>query len=262
MLKRKAIPLSLLAIIAIIISGVITMNINDEEKSPKTKDHILDKDGLITKYDSFISERMNKKKLTPIDKTQLESFLKLNLDILSGLITPEEVDRTNINVDVKLWAPKLLTAPIISATMTNTYIIKEPTSSTKGVYGEFSSSILRKDDKAPWEYSSLSMLNLYKFPILTDFEPTDYAKLNLKLVDKFLLSNLENQAQRIDFSPTSNYKEFASSNRNGLNYAFYKFISTKSAVPLTVVFGVQEDQYNEHEIYPKNWYYVYMKRGS
>ena len=238
------------------------MNIGGEEKSHKIKNDLIDKDGVITRYDSFLTDKMKKKKLTLIDKEQLEKFIEINLDTLSGLISAEKIDQTNPNIEVALWAPKISTAPITTASMTYTYIIKEPTSSTKGIYGDFSSSLVRKDEKSPWQYSDLSMLNLYDFPILTDFDKIDYDKLNLNFSEKFFLSDLESHSKKIDFSPVNDYKKFASSNRNSMNYVFYKYSTIRNSIPLTVIFGVEKDQYNEHEMHPKNWYYVYMKRDG
>lgn len=235
---------------------------SDEDKVYKIRDSLLDKEGDTSNYDAFVTNSMKKKKFTLVDKTHLGEFIELNLSVLSGKITAEEVDQSNPNVVAQIWAPKLLTAPATSATMTSTYIIKAATQSTKGVYGEFDSYLLRNDEDSPWKYSKISIDNLYRIPMFTDFELSDYEKFNLKFVEKFFLKDLESHSKKINFSPRVEYKDFSSSDRNGRNYAFYRFTTVRNAVPLTVVFGVKEDQYNAEETYPRNWFYVYMKRDN
>lgn len=236
------------------------MNEAGEKKVPKIVDEISDRYGTVVNYDHFLSDGMKNKKLTPLDKENLERFIGTNLEVLSGRISLDDVDCKNSSVKVDLFVPKIPTDPVITGTLWYTYIISRPTQAARGVVGGFSSDIDRKDGDAPWKYSNISMSNSDKVEILTNFEQADFEKLELKFVDKFLMSDLKSGAKKLDFSPHSSYDKFHSADYNWLGYAFYKFATVKNSAPLIIVFAVKEDQYDGHETYPKNWFYVYMKR--
>ncbi|MEO9387085.1 hypothetical protein [Chromobacterium phragmitis] len=258
-MKRKKLVLPILAIIFLAL-GVFIMNESGGKKVPKVVDEISDRYGAIVGYDHFLSDGMKNKKLTPLDKENLERFIGTNLDILSGKVSLDDVDDKDASIKVDLFVPKISTDPVINGTLWYTYIISRPSQSARGVVGGFSSDIDRKDGDAPWKYSNITMSNSDKVEIMTNFGQADFEKLELKFAEKFLMSDLKSGVKKVDFSPYSDYKKFHSSDYNWLSYAFYKFTTVKNSAPLTVVFAVKEDQYNEHETYPKNWFYVYMKR--
>ncbi|OHX10056.1 hypothetical protein BI347_22360 [Chromobacterium sphagni] len=259
-MKRKKLVLPILAIIFVAL-GVFIMNEGGEKKVPKIVDEISDRYGTVVNYDHFLSDGMKSKKLTPLDKENLERFIGTNLDVLSGKVSLDDVGNKDASIKVDLFVPKIPTDPVVTGTL-YTYIISRPSQATRGIVGGFSSDIDRKDGDAPWKYSNITMSNSDKVEILTNFGQADFEKLELKFVKKFLMSDLKSETKKIDFSPYYDYRKFHSSDYNWLGYAFYKFTTVKNSVPLTVVFAVKEDQYSEHETYPKNWFYVYMKRES
>ncbi|MEO9386474.1 hypothetical protein [Chromobacterium phragmitis] len=261
-MKTKPKIIALAAAAIAIFYGVILMSHSDEKQSQKIHDSLIGKDGVITSYNYFINDGMSKKKLSSTDKNNLLKFIDINLNILSNISSTEELNKSDPSTKVELFAPKLLLEPIKSASADYTYIIKTPTQTTKGEYGSFLSSLKRKDDNSPWKYAYIPIRNGFNIPTLTNFENNDFDKLGLKFSEKFFLADLESKKHAIDFYQTSDYKKFAEYGDNEANYAFYKFTTSRNSIPLTVVFGVLEDQYNENETHPKNWFYVYMKRDN
>lgn len=231
-------------------------------KPQKLIEQISDKYGEIINYDRFTNSNIKKKKLSEFDKNNLESFIECNLEVISGNTSLEEADKTNQNIKIDLFVPKIPTKPVVTGTLWFNYIISKPTQNQRGIIGEFSSDIDRRSEDTPWTFSNISMSNPDKVKILTDFNKNDFDKLRLKFSRKFFMSDLKENAELLDFSPADSYKKFHSSDNNWSNYAFYKFITERQSIPLTVIFGVKEEQYNPEEMYPRNWFYIYIKRGS
>lgn len=236
------------------------MSQNSDKHPHKIFNDLLGKEGVIENFDYFLSDETKRMKLTSIDKNNLEKFLDVILNVVGGAEKVGDIDDNNPNVQVDLFVPKLPSVPITSASMKYTYIIKQPTTTARGLYGDFSASLERKDEQTPWLYSRSTIGYGYKASVQTNFDAEDFNKLGLKFVEKFFLSDLETGKQKLDFTPLHDYKSFASSGWNSYSYAFYKFTTIKNSVPLTVVLGVEKDKYNEQETTPKNWFIVYVKR--
>lgn len=238
------------------------MKQHNEKQPIKTYESLLNKDRTVENYDYFLSDKVEKKPLSSLDRENLENLIETVLDILSGEKSTKEIDESNPNIQIELIAPQLLTTPITSANVKYTYITKPATSSSKGVYGRFLSLLKRKNEEAPWQYGYIPLTNGYNVSIVTKFEKSNFDKLHLNFSEKFFITDLESKKHALDFYSTTDYKQFAESGDNDANYAFYKFTTSRNSVPLTVVFGVLKDQYNENETHPKNWFYVYMKRDN
>lgn len=236
------------------------MSQNSDKHPHKIFNDLLGKEGVIENYDYFLSDEMKRIKLTSIDKENLEKFLDAILNVVGGAEKVEGVDDNNPSVQVDLFVPKLPSVPITSASMKYTYIIRQPTPTARGLYGDFSASLERKDAETPWLYSKSTIGYGYKASVQTNFSTEDFSKLGLKFVEKFFLSDLEAGKQKLDFTPLHNYKSFTSSGWNSYSYAFYRFTTTRNSVPLTVIFGVEKDKYNEQETTPKDWFIFYAKR--
>ncbi|WP_189373174.1 hypothetical protein [Vogesella alkaliphila] len=226
----------------------------------KIIDGIVDQSGALVNYRSFIDCDAKVKMFTVNEKDNLINFILVNLDVLSGSASVEDIDRNNLNIKVDLFVPKLPTVPITEADMSYTFIESRPTTTAKGIVGDFFSTINRRDEESLWEYSRIPFIGSCNNKILTNFSEIDFNKLELKFLEKFFLSDLDMDDSKLNFSPIKSYKEFIDNGSYRRNYAFYKFSTIRNSVPLTVVFGVEKVQYNEKEKYPKNWLYVYMKR--
>ena len=231
-------------------------------ESKKLIEKISNKYGEIINYDRFTNSNIQAKKLSELDKNNLANFIECNLGIISGNTTLEETDKTNKNIKIDLFVPKTPTEPVVTGTLWFDYIISKPTQNQRGTFGEFSSDIDRRSEATPWIFSNISMSNPDKVKILTNFNKNDFDKLRLKFSKKFFMSDLKENPDLLGFSPADSYKKFHSSDNNWSNYAFYKFLTERQSIPLTVIFGVEEEQYNSEETYPSNWFYVYIKRGS
>ncbi|MCD0494802.1 hypothetical protein LQD23_21235 [Chromobacterium violaceum] len=258
---KSTLPTALIALIIGLI-GVIAMNQQDGKHPHKVFNDLLGKEKTIENFDYFLDDRMNKKKLTAIDRKNLERFIDENLNILSESTSLDDIDHKNPNIQVELFTPKLPSTPITWGSLTYTYIIAQPNQSSRGSYGDFTSYITRKDEASPWKFASMAMGTGYKTLVQTNFDLATFDKLNLKFSEKFLLADLASQQRQLDFTPTADYKKFVESDGNGANYAFYKFTTTRNSIPLTIIFGVEKDQYNEQETHPKNWLFIYMKRDN
>ncbi|WP_233164432.1 hypothetical protein [Chromobacterium sp. ASV23] len=236
------------------------MSGQNEGQVPKIHDSLIGKGGTVVDYDYFINEKMSKKKLSSVDKSNLIKFIDVNLSILSGASSVDAVNKSDPNTKIELFVPKLPQDPIISASTYYTYIIKMPTQTSKGEVGDFLSSLKRKNESAPWEYAYIPIRNGFNIPTFTNFSKEDFEKLHLSASEKFFLSDLESKKHAVDFYQDSDFKKFYDYGDNGANFAFYKFTTTRNSIPLSVVFGVLEDQYDESAEFPSNWFYVYMKR--
>lgn len=232
------------------------------EEDKKLIEKISDRYGSTVNYDYFINNNATQKTLSRLDKKNLNIFIERNFDIISGNTSLEEIDKTNKNIKIDLFVPKIPTEPVVTGTLWFNYIISKPSQNQRGIFGEFSSDIDRRSEDTPWIFSNISMSNPDKVKILTNFNKNDFDKLRLKFSKKFFMSDLKENADLLGFSPAESYKKFHSSGNNWSNYAFYKFLTDRQSIPLTVIFGVEKEQYNSEETYPSNWFYIYIKRGS
>lgn len=234
----------------------------NKKNEQKIIDRITDKYGAFANYKPYINNNLKAKKLTEADKYNLINFLDKNLSILNEQSALKEIDAHDQNIETSLDVPQLPTTPITSAKLTYTYIVTKATPSAPGIAAHFSSKIYRDTEESPWKSARVLMRYNDSTKILTDFNLAEYKKLHLKFVEKFFLSDIISRNKSLDFSSFNSTDKFYSSNFNWLNYVFYRFITVKNSVPLTVVFGVTKDQYNASETYPRNWFYAYMKRGD
>ncbi|WP_139167306.1 hypothetical protein [Chromobacterium sphagni] len=59
---------------------------------------------------------MKSKKLTPLDKENLERFIGTNLDVLSGKVSLDDVGNKDASIKVDLFVPKIPTDPVVTGT--------------------------------------------------------------------------------------------------------------------------------------------------
>ncbi|MEN7430290.1 hypothetical protein VA599_05990 [Chromobacterium sp. TRC.1.1.SA] len=235
-------------------------NTSSNSQSIKIVNQIRDQSGAITDYAPFTNDGMSKKIFNSIERENLESFISKNMDILAGAVSDKEMIERDPNVQFEYFVPKLPTVPVTVADMRYTFVVTKPMPTAKGIVGDFFSSVERKDENAPWEYGYISLRNGENIPTLTRYDQKVFDRLGLKFSEKFFLSDLKSGKRILDFYRSTDYKKFSESGDNAANFAFYKFTTTRNSVPLTVVFGVLKDQYDENAAIPSNWFYVYMKR--
>ncbi|WP_199155341.1 hypothetical protein [Chromobacterium sp. ASV23] len=237
-------------------------NTSSNSQSIKIVNQIRDQSGAITEYVPFTNDGMSKKVFNSIERDNLESFISKNMDILVGAVSDMDVIERDPNVQFEYFVPKLPTVPVTVADMRYTFVVAKPSPTSKGIVGDFFSSIERKGESTPWEYSYISLRNGKNIPTLTKYDQKVFDRLGLKFSEKFFLSDLKSGRRALDFYQSTDYKKFSESGDNAANFVFYKFTTTRNSIPLTVVFGVLEDQYDESAEFPRNWFDIYMKRES
>ncbi|MEJ8676841.1 hypothetical protein [Chromobacterium amazonense] len=257
--RKKPFILISLAICAVVFGVVVMNNSNNSSQSTKIVNQIRDHNGEVTDYVRFINDGMSKKIFNSIERDNLENFISKNMDVLAGSVSDKEMIESDPNVQFEYFVPKLITAPVTVADMQYTFIVTQPTPTSKGVVGDFFGSVERKDENAPWEYGYIPLRNGYISP-LTNFDQKVFDRLGLKFSEKFFLSDLKSGKRALDFYQSTDYKKFSESGDNDANFAFYKFTTTRNSIPLSVVFGVLENQYDESAEFPRNWFDIYMKR--
>ena len=229
------------------------MTHGDEPKISKTRDTVK------VGYQLFTEKEKKKLTLSENDKNELLHFISMNMDALSKKDSIEKIDKINPNLDIELHTPKLPTAPFQRGYLTYTYIIKQ-SANGGGLYGEFTSSLNRKDDDAPWSYSSMSTDFTGDSAAVIKFNRNDYKELNVEFRRKFLMSDVESKAITPELSPDRKLEQFVSEN-TGVE-AFYQFSTVRNGTPLTLVLGVSKKDYNKEEEYPANWFTLYIKRDD
>ncbi|MFK7088641.1 hypothetical protein AAFM71_07470 [Chromobacterium violaceum] len=258
--KKKLYATASIAAISLLIFGAVKMNLPEQKNDLKVINGITDETGAYKNYTDFINESATKKKLNEIEKKNLLSFMEENIKILSGDVSVDDIEKHNENIVVKYSVPKLSLAPVTGAFLDYTFIIKPPSMGSKGVAGSYLGHIERADEKSPWEYADISMMDANDVTIYTNFTSADVETLKLKPEKRFFRDDLASGAEAINFSTRRDYKKFVNSNDNGANYAYYRYSTVRNGVKVSVVFGVKKAQYDEAAAVPSNWFYVYMKR--
>ena len=258
---KKVLAITLAAIVILCSAlGVIWMNGESNDQVKKIASEVAGPDGALLNYSSYINPDAKSKKFNQIERGNLVKFIDRNIDILSGVEKLDDVSRTDRNIKVDLIVPKLSMAPVTQADLTYSFIVKEPTTVEKGVVGKFYGQVERSDEASPWEYAKIHMVSINNIPMLMNFTESDIEKLKLIPEKRFFRDDLESGAEKINFSPRHDYKNFASSNNNEANYAYYRYSTIRNGVKVSVVFGVMKVQYDEGAAVPSNWLYAYMKR--
>ena len=241
-----------LLLTALLIIGIFKMTSTNEQKISKLTDEVN------TGYHLFSETDKRTKTLSTLDKSELLQFITINMNALSEKGKIEQLDKISHNFTLELHTPKLPFVPFQRGYITYTYIIKNKSNTSDGVYGQFNSEVNRKDNDSPWSYSNIDVdTNIL---LSTNFLHEDYEKLGLKFKREFPMSDLERNAIKPDLRPDRNHKNFIDTNK-GI-FAFYEFSALQNSVPLTLVFGVPKNGYKEKEEFPRNWAVLYIKRND
>ena len=138
-----------------------------------------------TQYISFYSLGTSYQ-YTKQDMAAVKWFVRQNMDILSGLSAPENLE-SDPRVEVDWSVPKLSSKPVVSVFLTYTYIAKYPKNGDKGIRARYSSYLKRVDEQHNWYRADIDCGRVTDLPFfdMAQFSAQDFQELGLSFSRKY-----------------------------------------------------------------------------
>ena len=209
----------------------------------------------------------NRYQYTFQDMAAVKWFVRQNMDILSGLSAPENLE-SDPRVEVDWSVPKLSSKPVVSVFLDFTYIAKYPKNGDKGIRASYYSYLKRVDEQHNWYRAEIDCSRVTELPFfdMAQFSAQDFQELGLSFSRKYFLKDLprSEQAKHSDsFGPPDDVSDadvYSVISKN--NFAFYEMTAHQNGQKLKLTFVVsrKRELENAESGLPLAWHKLYIER--